>query len=705
MGDQSQSLDRRRIQRPLASSERRQYLRRQAKLAMSEERRRLEKRRSIRKPLAAQVNLTCLDTKVDCVPKDINSEGINVTIKTMPDLLATYSVKIGFFGRVFFDLSARILHTQELEGDRGYRIGLQFAAASDWEKALLATVVSGLPLEPFRASSQTLLKDSEDQRPSRTAPAIDEKFNKKLKIERFMLLVNGAPLDTGRYEYFPYVDRLITDRKMTMGMIHQLKAGQLPAGYEKYVYAQYCIGQRETNQLAIEAAYKASQEFRYWSLKKRKKIMEDVHALLLEHREKLIELMVVEGHPFKLASWEFEGMEVAYRKASLDFYAAHLNERIKNECAGEKLLLRRRSDGVVCVIPPKNASCSNSLIAGFALLAGNALIVKPPLKNPIATIYLWNNIINTALNAHDVPRGVLNIVNGNSNGILEEWINSPFVNDILYFGDSEAGIEIGTDIYRAGKKPILELSGNDLLFVWKDAPLDQAVAALLDGFLGSTQICMVPKKALIHEDVYDEFRGRFVSEACKLRVGLPTEPDVLLSPVMKIPQFYKCLNDALEKGAKLLCGGERVDHNNIPDKNGVFITPAVLEVEDVEKALAMQCFTDENFFPLIPIVKVKAGSTPKAKDDAIFKKMVSLSNGHPYGLRLSVWVSSQKYIQKFADYLDNSGLLRINSRHVGFSEGLGSHGGTRRSGGPFGEMNYIWQKTSHLQGISITNPR
>ncbi|HEY5595165.1 MAG TPA: aldehyde dehydrogenase family protein, partial [Nitrospiria bacterium] len=287
----------------------------------------------------------------------------------------------------------------------------------------------------------------------------------------------------------------------------------------------------------------------------------------------------------------------------------------------------------------------------------------------------------------------------------EEWINSPFVNDILYFGDSETGIEIGGDIYRAGKKPILELSGNDLLFVWKDAPLNKAVAALLDGFLGSTQICMVPKKALIHEDVYDEFRAQFVSEACKLRVGLPTEPDVLLSPVMKIPQFYKCLNDALEKGAKLLCGGERVDHNNIPDKNGVFITPAVLEVEDVEKALAMQCFTDENFFPLIPIVKVKAGSTPKAKDDAIFKKMVSLSNGHPYGLRLSVWVSSQKYIQKFADYLDNSGLLRINSRHVGFSEGLGSHGGTRRSGGPFGEMNYIWQKTSHLQGISITNPR
>ena len=60
-------------------------------------------------------------------------------------------------------------------------------------------------------------------------------------------------------------------------------------------------------------------------------------------------------------------------------------------------------------------------------------------------------------------------------------------------------------IYLAGKKPILELSGNDFMAIWKDADIDNAVEALADAFLGSTQICMVPKTALIHEGIFDLF--------------------------------------------------------------------------------------------------------------------------------------------------------------------------------------------------------
>jgi acyl-CoA reductase-like NAD-dependent aldehyde dehydrogenase len=308
------------------------------------------------------------------------------------------------------------------------------------------------------------------------------------------------------------------------------------------------------------------------------------------------------------------------------------------------------------------------------------------------------------LEANHAPRGILNVITGNSEKILENWMSSPLVDDILYFGESDTGIEVGAKIYRAGKKPILELSGSDLMFVWRDAPVNLVAEALLDGFLGSTQICMVPKKALIHEDIFDAFKAEFVLKVRRLKIGLPSEPDILLSPVTKIVKFYECLNDALAKGAKLLCGGERVNHRNIPDKSGIFITPAVLEVEEIEAALTMKCFTEENFFPLIPIIRVKGNAvSEEEKDETIFKKMVSLANGHQYGLRLSAWVISKEYIEKFSEYLHNSGLLRINSRHVGFSMGLASHGGTKKSGGPFGEMNYIWQKTSHLQGISLTH--
>ena len=91
-----------------------------------------------------------------------------------------------------------------------------------------------------------------------------------------------------------------------------------------------------------------------------------------------------------------------------------------------------------------------------------------------------------------------------------------------------------------------------------------------------------------------------------------------------------------------------------------------------------------------------------AKDDIIFSKMIDISEKNEYGLRISAWITSKKYIDRFIMEVDNSGLLIINSRHIGFSLYIATHGGTKKSGGPLGEMNYIWARSSHLQGVSVT---
>ncbi len=525
-----------------------------------------------------------------------------------------------------------------------------------------------------------------------------------IHLQTFTLLVNGENLDTGDYEYFPYAEKLITDFRTTLHIIKQLKAGQFPENYKDYIFARYCVGTEDTNLNAMKAAYEASKEFRYFSLSKRVRILTDIYDLLLANKESLIESMIIEGHPRKLAEWEFYGMEQAYRKQSLDFYKYHLSRKVGVE-GREALYWKRKPDGVVCSSPPRNAPCSSSLIAGFALLGGNTLIVKPPLRSPISTLILWGNVVHEALKMNGAPPGTLNIVLGNSDIIMKEWIISPYVNDILFIGDSKTGLEIGNRAFEYGKKPILELSGNDMLFVWKDAALDQAVQSLLDGFLGSMQVCMVPKKAFIHEDIYESFEKAFLEEVKKLKMGLPSDPEVCLTPVVKVAEFYEFLEDALRKGAGLLCGGMRVNHEMIPDKNGSFITPAVIRISDITKAHEMKCVQEENFFPLMPLVKVSANDGRKGKstkDMAIFKKMVDIANSNSYGMRASVWVNSPFYVQKFMEYIQNSGLLRINSRHVGFSPYLATHGGTGKSGGPFGEMNYIWEKTTHLQGVSLT---
>ena len=525
----------------------------------------------------------------------------------------------------------------------------------------------------------------------------------QLNIPTFTLLINGEDLDTGKYEYFPYADKLIAEPKATLRIIRQLKNGEIPANYKDYIFARYCVGLEDTNRKAIESAYKAFQIFKNFSLKKRKKIMTDIHGLLLENKEKLIELMIIEGHPRKVAEWEFSGMNKLCTKEALNLYSPQLFRRVGKR-GDESLYWIRRPDGIICLSPPKNAPCSNSSLVMLAILPGNTIIVKPPLKMPVSTIYLWKNVINNAMVENGAPYGSINIVLGNSEKIMEEWLSTDCINDIFYFGESKKGLEIGSRVYQSGKKPILELSGNDTLFIWKDAPVREAANSLLDGYMGSTQICMVPKKAVIHEDIYEEFEKWFIAEVKRLKIGLPTDPETILTPISKILEFYDYLADAQQKGAKLICGGERVDYNGMPFPEGTFITPAVLRVEDDSKVKDMKFFNEEIFFPLIPLIKVSANvSEGKKKDDIIFEKMVDLANSEKYGLRFSVWANSNLYVKKFMNNLHKSGLLRINSRHVGFSSYTATHGGVKMSGGPFGEMNYVWQKTSTLQGVSITN--
>ena len=262
-------------------------------------------------------------------------------------------------------------------------------------------------------------------------------------MKKFSLLVDGKAYDTKIYEYFPYADKAIVDFKNTYKKIIAVKKGEeTPDNISEYVYAQYCVGDEDTNIKAIDAAYKASFEFRTFPVSIRRKILGDIHKNLLERKEDLIDLLVIEGHPRKLAEWEFSGMEKAYKQQSLDYFKDEMWEEI-GRGENETMYLARKSDGVVCVSPPKNAPCSNSLTAGFALLGGNTIIVKPPLHCPLSTIYLWKEIVWKAVKSNGGPNGTVNIVLGNSKKIMDEWLDSPFVNDIIFFGTSDKGLEIG----------------------------------------------------------------------------------------------------------------------------------------------------------------------------------------------------------------------------------------------------------------------
>ena len=185
--------------------------------------------------------------------------------------------------------------------------------------------------------------------------------------------------------------------------------------------------------------------------------------------------------------------------------------------------------------------------------------------------------------------------------------------DIFFFGDSKIGLEIGVEAYRQGKKPILELAGNDFMVVWEDAPVEKAVQALLDGFQGSLQICMAPKKALIHPAIYDRFVECFVKEVQeKVKVGLPSNPQTYLTPVARIKEFYQVMEEATGMGAQLLCGGRRLNYRGELDPRGNFVEATVVSIED-DAPLRFRCVAEENFFPLMPLIRMKSHATATAR--------------------------------------------------------------------------------------------
>ena len=330
-------------------------------------------------------------------------------------------------------------------------------------------------------------------------------------MQEFTLLINGKDLDTGIYDYYPYVDKFIIDFTVTKKIMNELKAGGTPKNADEYVYAKYCINREDTNRIAMESAQRAFRDFRKFPLSIRKNILFDIHKALLEYKEEFLKILTIEGHPRKLGEWEFEGMRIGSSPQTINYYCKLMQGEIGRH-SNEILYYARKPDGVICISPPRSAAASNSFNAILVFLAGNSLIVKPPLKTPISSLFIWKTIVNPVLKKYNTPPGLLNIVMGNSKRLMDEWLESTFVNDIILFGDSKKGIEEGVRIYKANKKPILELSGNDILMVWKDADLEEAADSLIDGFLGSTQVCMMPKISLIHEAVFDDFERIFTKK-------------------------------------------------------------------------------------------------------------------------------------------------------------------------------------------------
>jgi acyl-CoA reductase-like NAD-dependent aldehyde dehydrogenase len=514
-------------------------------------------------------------------------------------------------------------------------------------------------------------------------------------VPTFLSHVGGADLDAGSHIYTVTTRSILTDVFSSLTMKRRLERGTLSvddAG--DCVVGRCAVADEATAAAALTAAAAAAPGWAATPLATRMALGDGIRHRLERGHEDLVELLVAEGSPRVLAQWQVAGLLQIFSRETLGWCADQMEFRTSH--GPRELTVRRVADGVVCVNPPQNAPAASALFGITPLLAGNAVVVRAPRSAPMGVMYVLREFVLPVLRELGAPEGTLNFFCGRPGPVLRGWLDSPLVNDIFYTGSVEKGLAFEQECVARGKKPILELAGNDCVVVWRDADLSSAVEALTECFFGSGQICMVPNQVLVHPAVADELLAELSAAVAVLRPGYPEDGDTLLSPVLRSEKFFAYITDALEKGAHVVTGARRLEVDGSVSDTGLFLEPTVLRVDGMAGCRQVQAVREETFFPLLPVIVAEPGD-----DDELLGRMLAFVNTNPYGLRNSLWAADDHVVDRFVREVSNGGLLKVNDSHIGFLPYLPTHGGTGRTGGAHGEANYPMLQTTHLQGVSV----
>lgn len=397
-------------------------------------------------------------------------------------------------------------------------------------------------------------------------------------------------------------------------------------------------------QRALEAAQSAFQKWKNTTGDDRSRLLKKAAQRVAERREELARLLTSEnGKPLADASKEIDGAV-----ATLDYYAEEAR-RIRGELAParsavSRSLVLRQPVGVVAAIAPWNYPVSlTAWKVAPALAAGCTVVVKPPKNAPLAATLFCAIAAEAGL-----PNGVLNVVTGNSATVGEALITHPLTRMIAFTGSTEVGSHLMRQAAADLKKVLLELGGHTPMVIFKDADLDRAVAdGVKRSFRNVGQICNAVNRIYVEEEIAEEYVERFAAATAKLTIGDGlAKPNVDLGPMIDqegVDRTQRHVDDALSKGARLICGGKRPDALEL--QRGYFYEPTAL----IDVTPDMLVMHEESFGPIVGI------TTFRGLDEA-----VTLANSTEYGLVTYAYTRDLKTAFLFGERVE-SGSVAINT--------------------------------------------
>ncbi len=438
-------------------------------------------------------------------------------------------------------------------------------------------------------------------------------------------------------------------------------------------------GKAET-EAAVKAASDAFPAWRKTTAKERSEILHRWYELMLENKQFLGELMVAEqGKPLKEALGE-----VDYAASYLQWFSEEAKrangEIIPPAKSGSRILATREPVGVVAAITPWNfplAMLTRKL--GPALAAGCTGLIKPASNTPLSAFAL----LQLAKDA-GVPDGVINGVAGDTSAISQVIMASDAVRKVSFTGSTEIGKTLVRNSADTMKKVSMELGGNAPYIVFDDADIEAAVkGAITCKFRNTGQVCVCINRIYVQDGVYEAFTSRLAEEVRKLKVGNGMDEGVIVGPLINIQGLEKVeehVKDALEKGGRLMEGGER--HK----LGGNFFQPTVI----IDATDDMKVAHEETFGPLAACFRFKTE-----------EEVIKHANDTPFGLAAYFYSQNLQRIFRVADAIE-SGMIGINECAI--SNEAAPFGGVKesglgREGSVLGLEEYLQVKTLHLGNL------
>lgn len=428
-----------------------------------------------------------------------------------------------------------------------------------------------------------------------------------------------------------------------------------------------------------EVFHIAHASYRAWAknAELRRDVMTKAIAYFEEHREEIIELLIIEsGSSFIKASVEIANT-IAVLKEALTMVDRVPEVRTEPSVIPGKINeMHRLPLGVVSSIAPFNFPLYLSMrTIAPALALGNAVVHKADLQVSLSS----GSVIAKAFEEAGIPAGVFQNILTKSSIIGDVMVEHPVVRLISFTGSTEVGRRIGEIAGGLFKRVALELGGNGPFVVLSDADVEQAAKAAVFGkFLHQGQICMITNRMIVHEDLYDEFVEKFVEHVKRIPYGDPRDHKVIIGPIINNQQVKKIeaiINKAKEENTEVLLEGKVI---------GNVITPTIFGNVSNDSDLAQ----NEIFGPVAPIIKASSD-----------EEAIRFANDTIYGLSSAIFSGNEEKAREYALNIE-FGMTHINDQTVN-DETRAAFGGMRQSGvGRFGNP-WIVDEFTDTKWISI----